>query len=76
MPKPIHQKSLIYRQLNKHLPLLLQNISRTKHFLEYYRDVYHFPKTYTDRNLRRYAKMIKAIEYLLSVIDDEVKKTT
>lgn len=75
MPKPIHQRSVIYKQLNKYLPLLQKNITQTRNFLDYYRDVYKFPKTHTNRNIRKYDKMIKAIAYLLSVMDGEVKKS-
>lgn len=74
MPPPIHQRSLTYRQLQKHLPLLLERCTRSRQFIEEYKDVYKFPKMIARNNIRRYSKMIKAITFLLMVIDDEVKK--
>lgn len=71
MPKPIHQKSVTYRTLKRHLPLLLTQTQMRKDFTESWLGLNKLPPTTSKRNIAKYNKIIKAINFLLKIVDEE-----
>lgn len=54
-----------HQMAKKYIAILHDNVVQKKLFLENYKDVYKFPKTATNRNLRNYKRIIKYCQEIL-----------